>query len=284
MNLRKKINGFLVGVLALAVLSCARTPDETIELAYVEWACATASTNLAKAVLQERMNYDVDTVAVSAAAMWTALGAGDVDAITCAWLPVTHAEYYEETEADIDDLGANLEGASIGLTVPTYVDIDSIEELPENADRFDYEIIGIDPGAGIMGATEEAIEEYGLGDFTLVEGSGATMAAALADAVDNNEWIVVTGWTPHWKYGEWDLKELEDPKMVYGEDEDIHTITRQNLSVDSPEAYSFLDNFYMSSAELNEIMAWNEEEGADPYENAVRWIEENPNRVDQWLQ
>ena len=40
----------------------------------------------------------------------------------------------------------------------------SNEELAENKDKFGGEIIGIDPGAGIMLATERALEDYGL-DF-----------------------------------------------------------------------------------------------------------------------
>ena len=38
---------------------------------------------------------------------------------------------YAKYEAEIDDLGANLEGAKIGLVVPAYMDIDSIEDLVE---------------------------------------------------------------------------------------------------------------------------------------------------------
>lgn len=83
-------------------------------------------------------------------------------------------------------------------------------------EKFKGKIIGIDPGAGIMKATGDAIEQYGL-DYEVVEGSDATMAAALKQAIDNQEWVAVTGWTPHWKFARWDLKFLEDPKKVYSE-------------------------------------------------------------------
>jgi glycine betaine/proline transport system substrate-binding protein len=72
-------------------------------------------------------------------------------------------------------------------------------------------IIGIDPGAGIMAASEKALIEYEL-DYELVEGSDATMVATLKQAIDNNKWVVVTGWAPHWKFATWDLKFLDDPK------------------------------------------------------------------------
>ena len=47
-----------------------------------------------------------------------------------------------------------------------------------------YKITGIDPGAGIMEATEKAIEEYGLDEYDLVSGSGAAMTASLKKAYD----------------------------------------------------------------------------------------------------
>ena len=142
-------------------------------------------------------------------------------------------------------------------------------------------IIGIDPGAGIMSTTEKAIEEYGL-NFELIEGSGATMTASLKNAIENEKWIVVTGWTPHWKFARWDLKYLEDPKGLYGETEYISTIARKGLSEEMPKAYEFLDNFYWTPDDMGEVMIMNEE-SQDPYENAKTWVNENMDKVGEWL-
>ena len=142
-------------------------------------------------------------------------------------------------------------------------------------------IIGIDPGAGIMSTTEKAIEEYGL-NFELIEGSGATMTASLKNAIENEKWIVVTGWTPHWKFARWDLKYLEDPKGLYGETEYISTIARKGLSEEMPKAYEFLDNFNWTPDDMGEVMIMNEE-SQDPYENAKTWVNENMDKVGEWL-
>ena len=103
-------------------------------------------------------------------------------------------------------------------------------------DKLGGRIIGIDPGAGIMAASEKALIEYEL-DYELVEGSDATMVATLKQAIDNNKWVVVTGWAPHWKFATWDLKFLDDPKGVYGEAETINTIVRKGLKEHLPEEY-----------------------------------------------
>jgi len=281
----KKI-GLMVIILAL-VLVVGSFPNALaakgeVELAYVEWSCATASVNVVKAVLQEKLGYTVETTPVSAAAMWQAIASGDVDGMTTAWLPVTHAHYMAKVKDKVVDLGPNCEGAGIGLVVPTYVTIDSIGQMNDVADKFDGKIIGIDPGAGIMSKTEKAIKDYGLTKFELMEGTGAMMTAVLKDKIKKKEWVAVTGWTPHWKFARWDLKYLKDPRGIYGGAEQIRTIVRKGLDKDMPEVYRFLDNFHWTLAEIGQVMGWNAE-GADPYESAKRWIKENPDRVNEWL-
>ncbi len=281
---------FKKGLAVLAVLamlmgftSSPAGAQGRLTLAYVEWDCAVASTNVARAVLQEKLGYNVETLSVSAAAMWQGIATGDVDAMVTAWLPVTHADYWDATEGRVEDLGVLAEGARIGLVVPEYVTIDSIEELNDHANQFRGRITGIDPGAGIMARTEEAMEEYNLTNMELLEGSDATMAAALRDAVRAEDWIVVTGWSPHWKFGRWDLKYLEDSKKVYGEEEYIGKIGRQGLEEDAPDAYNFLKNFEWSQEDMATVMDWNQEH-PDLYANAVRFIEENPDLVEKWLE
>lgn len=260
----------------------AMAGSKKVELAYVEWSCATASTNVVKAVLQEKLGYDVEILPVSAAAMWQALASGDVDGMTTAWLPVTHGHYLEKVKDKVVDLGENCAGAGIGLVVPTYVTIDSIAELEAHADKFDGKIIGIDPGAGIMSKAEKAIEAYGMNKMKLIDSSGAMMTATLGNKIKNKEWVVVTGWTPHWKFARWDLKYLKDPKGIFGGSEYIGTVVRKGLKEDMPDVYRVLDNFHWSLAEIGQVQGWNAE-GADPYESAKRWIKENPERVKAWI-
>ena len=44
--------------------------------------------------------------------------------------------------------------SSRAIAVPSYVTIDSIEELNANADKFGGKIVGIEPGSGLMRDTE----------------------------------------------------------------------------------------------------------------------------------
>jgi len=274
----------LAVLVAAFVLSSApaRAGDKgRVELVYVEWTSAVASTNVVRAVL-ENLGYNVKILPVSAAAMWQAVGSGDADGMVAAWLPTTHANYYRRVKDSVVDLGPNLEGTRIGLVVPDYVNIDSIAQLSDHAGKFDRKIIGIDPGAGIMSKTEQAMKDYRLYKFHLVEGSGATMTAALRDAIRNHRWIVVTGWTPHWMFSRWKLKYLKDPKGVYGGKEHIDTVVRKGLRKDMPEVYRVLNRFHWNIADMEQLMNWNEKPNSDPYQNAKRWVKEHPKLVESW--
>jgi glycine betaine/proline transport system substrate-binding protein len=265
-------------------------PDRgNVELVYVEWARATAITNVAAAVM-EQLGWSVDVTSVANAAMWASVANGDSDALLCAWLPATHAPYYGdegEYTDEVVDLGPNYTGASLGLVVPSYVEEDSIPELANAASKYESTIVGIDPGAGMMQQTEAMIENdtYGMGDWTLVEGSGATMVAALADAIDNEEPIVVTGWAPHVKFARFDLKILDDPQNVFGESETINTVVRQGLEEEQPELYEFLSNMdwpAIEDAVIGRTMVL-VSEGMDADDAAEQVVSENVDAINSAL-
>lgn len=149
-------------------------------------------------------------------------------------------------------------------------------------EQVDYKIIGIEPGAGIMQATENALEEYeNLADWDLVESSSAAMASELQKAYEKEEPIIVTGWTPHWKFAKFDLKYLEDPKGIYGEAETIDTYVRKGLKEDQPSAYTVLDQFVWTPDDMAAVMV-EIQEGADPADAAANWVEENSDKVAEW--
>ncbi|MBS4220565.1 glycine/betaine ABC transporter [Bacillus sp. FJAT-49711] len=144
-----------------------------------------------------------------------------------------------------------------------------------------YKITGIDPGAGIMQATEDAIKEYELDDWELVSGSGAAMTASLKKAYDKEKPIILTGWNPHWMFSKYDLKYLDDPKGVYGGAEEIHSIGRLGLKDDHPEAYKALQQFKWEDQDMGAIMV-EIQDGEKPEVAAQNWINENEEKVKEW--
>ncbi|WP_117161716.1 glycine betaine ABC transporter substrate-binding protein [Paraliobacillus sp. X-1268] len=101
---------------------------ESIDLVLTPWDAESFTTNVAKIVF-EQQGYDVSLTPVDPSIMFEAIATGDSDASLSPWMPATHGAFYEEYEGQFVDLGANVEGARIGLAVPSYMDIDSIEDL-----------------------------------------------------------------------------------------------------------------------------------------------------------
>lgn len=147
-------------------------------------------------------------------------------------------------------------------------------------ESLDYTIVGIEPGAGLMLLTEQALEDYDL-DYDLQISSGAAMTQTLGDAIENEEPIVVTGWAPHWKFQQYDLKFLDDPLESFGAADEIRTIVREGLEEDHPEAFAILDNFYWETENM-EIVMLEIMEGASPEAAGRQWVDDNQDLVSQW--
>lgn len=261
--------------------SMNETNRGTITLAYAQQDDQVVSTNVIAQVLEEQ-GYDVNMTSLDIPVVWQAVADGQADAMTGAWIPITHQAQYEEFKDDLDDLGPHIDQqARLGLVVPSYMDVDSIEDLEDEADQ---EITGIEPGAGIVTATDETLDAYpNLSDWEQVVSSTGAMNAQLERAISANEEIVVEGWNPYWIFQRYDLKYLDDPEGTMGEAESIHTMTRLGLEDDMPEAYQILDNFEWNVEDMEGIML-DIEDGADPEDAASDWIDENRDTMDSWVE
>ncbi|GEQ61828.1 ABC transporter permease/substrate binding protein [Vagococcus lutrae] len=269
----------IIAALTANSLVTNKNKKEAISLSYVEWDTEVASTNVIAEVLKQE-GFDVTITPLDNAIMWESIANGESDAMVAAWLPNTHGAQYEQYQDKVDNLGVNLEGAKVGLTVPSYMNVNSIDELTDEANQT---ITGIEPGAGVVKAAEETLTAYdNLSDWQLETSSSGAMTVALGQAYKKKEPIVITGWSPHWMFAKYDLNYLEDPKQAMGAEETINTMARENLKEDSPEAYRILKNFKWSKDDMEKVML-EINSGTDPVKAAQNWIKENPDTVKAWL-
>ena len=270
---------FLVTGITQSFLKATTSDKKEITLAYVEWDSEVASTNVLAEVLTSQ-GYYVNLISLDNAVAWKSIAEGNADASVSAWLPATHQAQYEQYKDQLVDLGANLFGTSLGLAVPSYMDISTIEELTSQANQT---IIGIEPGAGIMAAADSAVNEYAnLSTWSLTASSTGAMVTSLEQALKNEDDIVVTAWMPHWMFAKYDLTLLEDPMGVFGDAEEIHTIVRQGLKEDQADAYNIIDQFNWEPEDMQAVMLAISE-GKTPSQSARDWIELNPDKVKEWL-
>lgn len=251
----------------------------TITLAYAQQDDQIVSTNVIAQVLEEK-GYKVNMTSLDIPVTWEAVSKGEVDAMTGAWLPTTHNAEYQKFKNDIDNLGPHIDKqAKLGLVVPKYMDVNSIEDLNNQANK---KITGIEPGAGIVDATNKTLKVYpNLKGWKQINSSTGAMNAELKRAIKNKDDIIITGWNPYWIFQRYDLKYLDDPKDTMGKAESINTIARKGLKEDMPEAYRILDNFKWSVNDMESIML-KIENGEDPKKATKEWIDNNRDKVDKW--
>lgn len=290
---RKQVWSFLTIILAVMVLlsACggeenggeqAAEEEKVIRVGIVNWTDSIAMTNIVRVILEEELGYTVETTYADIAVIFSSIAQQDYDLYVDAWLPVTHKTYMDEYGEDLEKISKTFEGARIGLVVPEYVEIDSITELNAHKEKFNGDIVGIDTGAGIMKTTNQAIEEYDL-DFDLKASSGPVMTATLKGAIEENRWVVVTGWKPHWKFARWDLKFLEDPQKLYGEVENTWAVAHTDFREDFPDVTAFLENFMLSDQQLGTVMGMMNDSDKEAYEVAKEWVHNHPEAVQEWV-
>jgi len=292
MEKRKTI--LAVAALAVAVVVIAAAlglsgggdaKGEKLKFGYVTWDGEVASTNVLTLVLEEA-GYDVEMMAVDAGPLYQGLAQGSLDFTTSAWLPVTHASYLDKYGDKLDRASVNLEGCKIGMAVPKYVydaGVHSIADLKDHADQFGSRIMGIEPGAGVVMATERAIDDYQLTGFEVQTSSSGGMLAELKSAYEDGEWIAVTLWSPHWAFSEWEMVYLEDPEASYGGVEVVETIARQGFADVHPKAYAIIKAFEWSLDDCQSVMLDIFANDMGEKEAAQKWIDANRDKVDAWL-
>ncbi|MFF8356016.1 ABC transporter permease/substrate binding protein [Streptomyces chartreusis] len=256
-----------------------------LKIGYIPWDEGIASTYLWKELL-ERRGFKVTTSQYAAGPLYTGLATGQIDFETDSWLPTTHAEYWKKYGKQLEDLGSWYGPTSLELSVPSYVKgVNSLEDLKNNASKFKGKIIGIEPSAGMMGMLKDTVlKKYGLeGTYEVVDGSTPAMLAELKRAYAKKEPVLVTLWSPHWAYSDYDLTKLKDPKGAWGKGDGVHTLARKGFAGDNPEVGKWLKDFSMTEKQLTSLESQITKAGKGKEQDAVRtWLKQNPGLLDKW--
>lgn len=299
-----------VVIIALFVAKSSSRPDRPlatvtprdglVRLAATNSSSSIAISNLVRAVLEERLGYRCRIKEVGTEQMWRDVAEGNEDLAVSAWLPKTHQLYLDRYGDRVEVLGPFYQGTRLGLmvpdgsggrqtgedgqTVPFDVPVRSVADLEAHAFGFGNEIVGVESETGIAIRAESAMERYGLKSFDLREGTETDLRRRVDRAFRNEEWIVLTGWSPHWMTHRWSLRFLEDPDGVFGGTGSIHPIVRQEFQDSFADVEPFLARFRLDDDQIGQLMLWNEHRENSPYQNAKRWIRTHSKVVDGWLQ
>ncbi|MBW8822171.1 MAG: glycine betaine ABC transporter substrate-binding protein, partial [Streptomyces sp.] len=226
-----------------------------------------------------------DAKQFDAGPLYTSVASGNADFMTGAWLPTTHEQYWKKYGDQLDDLGAWYDKTSLELSVPSYMkDINSLADLKGKASQFGGNITGIESSAGEMALLKsKVLKAYGLDkEYKVVDSSTPAMLAGLKRAYAQKDPIVVTLWSPHWAYNDYDLKKLKDPKGAWGSGDGIHTVARKGFAAENPVVGRWLKGFKLDEKQLTGLEAEINKAGKGKQQDAVRsWLKQHPGLVDK---
>ncbi|HWT35314.1 MAG TPA: glycine betaine ABC transporter substrate-binding protein [Paraburkholderia sp.] len=261
---------------------------EPIKMAVTNWADVLAVANVAKYALETQLKQPVQFVQADIGIQYQGVARGDLDIMVGGWLPVTHGAYYARYKNDMDDVGVIYTGGKNGWAVPAYIpesQVATISDLekPDVKSKLNGTIQGIEPGGGLMQASEKAIKAYDLAGYNLQSSSEAGMLAGVSRAYQSKQWIVATVWSPHWLFQKWQMRYLKDPKGTLGGEEQVHAFASKQFATKFPRADVFFKHFKLTLADVEAI----EYEGnsTNDYATAAKkFVDAHPEKLKAWLQ
>lgn len=287
----------LLGVCTLGLTGCGGASDRdkgppTLNMVTVNWIEGMAMTYMQEQLLEDSLGVTVEVSEVQGGGIaFSSVASGDADVFNEAWLPTTHGGPWSRNKDQAQKLGYTYKGTSVGVAVPTYVEVDAFPDLANSVEALDGKINGIESGAAINGQIQKTIEQYDMGDqYRVQAASGPANWQALETAIENQQPIAVAAWKPHWKWNAYDLTYVPgattgDNVDIWGRPEDIFTIVDNPFVDEFPkEVACFLKEFEANDRQVGSLMNAFRNRGDTSKRAAARqWIQNHPEDVAQWM-
>ncbi|MDC5705977.1 ABC transporter substrate-binding protein [Vibrio europaeus] len=140
--------------------------------------------------------------------------------------------------------------------------------------------------------------------FTIIDpGSSAGLSGAIAKAYEREEAWFGYYWAPTAVLGKYEMvkvdfgsgvdeaefvgcttqPECESPKATMYPPSPVHTITTEEFANRAPQAYDYFTKRGFSNADMNQLLAWMEDNQADGEEAMFHFLEEYPQIWQSWV-
>jgi len=284
--------------------------DITVNFSQSPWVGSAANVAVAKVLLEQKLGYTVDVTEIDEYEQFPALANGDLDATLEVW-PSGHAKdfkkYIESGNGVVDGGPLGVTG-QIGWWLPTYmVDANPAlatwEGLKGAEDQFKTAESGsagqlLDGDPSFVTFDQPIADNLGLNLKVVYAGSEAAELTALKTAYAKQEPILMYFWTPHWAQEKYDLTMVQLPDVTpeceqaasddatkyacaYPQD-DLYKAFNQDLATKAPAAFAFLSAMSYTNDDQN-VIGLGISNGDDPEAAAQKWIDENPETWQAWV-
>jgi glycine betaine/proline transport system substrate-binding protein len=289
--MNKSATVFLGGLLLAASSFHAQAEEascSTVKLGDPGWSDIAVTNGIASFLL-EGLGYKAQTQTLAVPIIFAGLQKGQVDVFLGNWMPAQQSNYDKfVASGEVAKLAQNLSGTEYTLAVPTYAyeaGVKTFADLDKFADKFDNKLYGIASGSPANESIRQMIEadEFGLGDWKLVESSEQAMLVQVGRAVKRDQFVVFLGWTPHPMNVNYDIKYLKGGEKYFGESGSVNTLARKDYATECPNVSKLLSNLSFTQEMENAIMDQVLSKEASNAEAIKAWLQANPAVLDGWL-
>lgn len=263
----------------------------TVRMSNPGWTDITATNGVAQTLL-EALGYQAEISTLSVPVGYEALKNGQTDLFLGNWMPAQQ-KFRDDLDAagGIEELVQNLEGAKFTLAVNkpgAEAGVSDFADLDARKDAFEGKIFGIEPGAPANQSIQAMIDadDFGLGDWTLVESGEQAMLAQVGRNASAGTPTVFLAWAPHPMNEAIDITYLSGGDEQFGPDyggATVHTLARSEWVQNCPNAARLFSQLVFDIPMENQLMGMILNDGTDPADAASAWLAQNPQVLDDWL-
>jgi glycine betaine/proline transport system substrate-binding protein len=311
-------------MLALALAACGESKDDDddgggqqasggkdcgkVVLNEQAWAGSTANTYIAKAVLEDELGCEVEVTKITEIPVFQAMADGKVDAVLEDW------QHTDEYAKYIDKAGTVVQGGPLGVEghigwfIPKFVmdehpEFKTWEGLKGNEDVFNNEFLGGDPS--YVQKDKELIKALGLNLKHVTAGAEPAQVARWSQLYKQQKPVIFYWYTPQYLNQEYDLAEVKLPPRTdankdckddakeggdpnqYKCEYDVTIINKlfsKKFADSGSPAYDVLKKMTLTNEDQELVAKAIAGDKQDPEEAGADWVDDNQDKVQQWLQ
>lgn len=237
---------------------------------------------------------------------WQGMADGSIDTIVENWGHEDLKKKYIDEQGTVQEAGPTGNEGIIGWYVPPwmvkeYPDILDWRNLNKYSDLFETsesdgkgQLLDGDPS--YVTNDEALVENLNLDYKVVVGGSEAALIESFRSAEDNRTPLLAYFYEPQWFFNEVDLQRVKLPPYKPGCDSDpakvdcdyppykLDKLISTEFANSGSPAVDLIKNFRWTNEDQNTVSTYIAKDGMDPDDAAQQWIDDNPDKVDAWLQ
>lgn len=296
---------------ALTAPVMAQADCGEVSISEMDWASAQIITRTAAFLMEQGYGCDVDIIPSATTTAVASLSEnGEPDIVTELWENSTGDAFEKLLDSGVITPLTDVitPGAVEGWWVPTslveeHPEVATIEGILANPELVDGRFNNCPDGWGCRIVSDNLIEALNMRDVMDVfdHGSGETLGASLASAVENDEPWLGYYWGPTAVLGKYDMTRVdlgevdteihtanqnpdnENPRVSDFPVGTVLTVATSDLAEREPEVVELMSNLSFEVDTLNMLLAWSDENGASSEEAAVYFLTNYSDTWSDWV-